>query len=84
MCFGNEKGLFENLEVEWGRGIIDYVWVVVEDMVCYLLRLFYVGFDIVVDWKGNFYVLEVNFFGDFFKEIFVGGKNIYELELLYW
>ncbi len=81
---GNEKGSLENLEAEWGRGIIDHVRVVAEDTARHLPRLFYAGLDIAVDRKGNPYVLEVNPFGDFLKEIFVGGKNTYELELSHW
>lgn len=81
---GNEKGSLENLELEWGRGIIDHVRAVAEDTARHFPKLFYAGLDIAVDRKGNPYVLEVNPFGDFLKDIFVMGKNTYELELSHW
>lgn len=81
---GNEKGSLESLANEWGRGVIEQVKTVAKDTAHCFPGLFYAGIDIAVDSAGEPYVLEVNPFGDFLKEIFVDGKNTYELELQYW
>ena len=81
---GNKKGSLEQLEREWGERIIENIKMVAHQTAKQLPKLFYAGIDIAVDKEGNPYVLEVNPFGDFLKEIFVDNKNTYELELQYW
>lgn len=81
---GNEKGSLIKLEKEWGRSIIERVRGVAQDTAHQFPKLFYAGIDIAVDRKGNPYVLEVNPFGDFLKDIFVNKQTTYELELAHW
>ncbi len=81
---GNEKGSLVRLEEEWGRPAINKVKTVAQKTARRFPNLFYAGIDIAIDAEDNPYVLEVNPFGDFLQEIFVEGKNTFELELQYW
>lgn len=81
---GNEKGSLPSLEKEWGSKVIEKVHAVAQRTASLFPDLFYAGIDIAIDRYNAPYVLEVNPFGDFLKEIFVDGKNTYELELQYW
>lgn len=81
---GNEKGSLEKLEADWGRQVIEKVKTVGQQTADCFPNLFYAGIDIAIDRDNNPYVLEVNPFGDFLKDIFVDGKSTYELELEHW
>ena len=81
---GNEKGSIQPLEQEWGKSIIENVKEIARLTAEQLPGLFYAGIDIAVDQAGNPYVLEVNPFGDFLKDIYVDGLTTYEYELRRW
>jgi len=81
---GNEKGSLQNLQIEWGKDLIKKVKTIAIQTAKQLDGLFYAGIDIAINTKGEPYVLEVNAFGDFLKEIFADKKNTYEYELLIW
>lgn len=81
---GNEKGVIKTLEKEWGSPLIKKVKDIATQTAKSLTGLFYAGIDIAVDKKENVYVLEVNPFGDFLKDLFVDNKNTYQYELNAW
>ncbi len=80
----NEKGVIETLENAWSSLAIDKVRTIAVDVATVFSGLFYAGIDIALDEKDNPYVLEINPFGDFLKDIYIDQKNTYEFEFSAW
>ena len=81
---GNEKGALPLIEQEWGTASVEKIKAVARQTAKLFPTLFYVGIDIAVDDDEKPYVLEINPFGDFLKDIFVDDLTTYAYELQSW
>ena len=78
---GNEKGNVEEVELIWGKKIIQKAKTLAVNAVDVIGGLFYAGVDVAINAIGESYVLEINAFGDMLLGIDQDGFNTYEYEL---